>query len=320
MKHWIEAARLRTLPLSVSGIIVGSMYALANPTENVYTPTEVFNWKIFGFALLTTLGLQVLSNFANDYGDGVKGTDNEDRVGPKRAIQSGVITPQTMKKAIVITSILTLLSAITLIYFAFGETNFVYSIFFLLLGIAAIVSAIRYTVGNSAYGYKGFGDLFVFVFFGLVSTLGVNFLYSKEVDPLLILPAIAIGLLSVGVLNLNNMRDEASDKKSGKNTLVVKMGGQSAKKYHYFLIIGAMVSVVVFAILSDYHFDQYLFLLAYIPLTKHLIVVSNNKEPKLLDPELKRVALSTFLLSVLLSLCMISLISDIFVNLFMGGR
>ncbi|MCC9074342.1 1,4-dihydroxy-2-naphthoate octaprenyltransferase [Flavobacterium sp. F-65] len=320
MKHWIEAARLRTLPLSVSGIIVGSMYALANPTENVYTPTEVFNWKIFGFALLTTLGLQVLSNFANDYGDGVKGTDNEDRIGPKRAIQSGVITPQAMKKAIIITAILTLLSAITLIYFAFGETNFVYSIFFLLLGIAAIVSAIRYTVGNSAYGYKGFGDLFVFVFFGLVSTLGVNFLYSKEVDPLLILPAVAIGLLSVGVLNLNNMRDEASDKKSGKNTIVVKMGGQAAKKYHYFLIITAMVSVVVFAILSDYNFDQYLFLLAYIPLTKHLIVVSKNKEPKLLDPELKRVALSTFLLSVLLTLCMISLISDIIVNLFMGGR
>ncbi|KIA97274.1 MULTISPECIES: 1,4-dihydroxy-2-naphthoate octaprenyltransferase [unclassified Flavobacterium] len=320
MKHWIEAARLRTLPLSVSGIIVGSMYALANPTENVYTPTEVFNWKIFGFALLTTLGLQVLSNFANDYGDGVKGTDNEDRIGPKRAIQSGVITPQAMKKAIIITSLLTLLSAVTLIYFAFGETNFVYSIFFLLLGIAAIVSAIRYTVGNSAYGYKGFGDIFVFVFFGLVSTLGVNFLYSKEIDPLLILPAVAIGLLSVGVLNLNNMRDEASDRKSGKNTIVVKMGGQAAKKYHYFLIITAMISVVAFAILSDYNFDQYLFLLAYIPLTKHLIVVYKNQEPKLLDPELKRVALSTFLLSVLLTLCMISLISDIIVNLFLGGR
>jgi 1,4-dihydroxy-2-naphthoate octaprenyltransferase len=320
MKHWIEAARLRTLPLSVSGIIVGSMYALANPTENVYTPTEVFNWRIFGFALLTTLGLQVLSNFANDYGDGVKGTDNEDRIGPKRAIQSGVITPQAMKKAIIITSLLTLLSAITLIYFAFGETNFVYSIFFLLLGIAAIVSAIRYTVGNSAYGYKGFGDLFVFIFFGLVSTLGVNFLYSKEIDPLLILPAVAIGLLSVGVLNLNNMRDEASDRKSGKNTIVVKMGGQAAKKYHYFLIITAMISVVAFAILSDYNFDQYLFLLAYIPLTKHLIVVYKNQEPKLLDPELKRVALSTFLLSVLLTLCMISLISDIIVNLFLGGR
>ena len=320
MKHWIEAARLRTLPLSVSGIIVGSIYALSNPTATIDTPTEVFSWKIFGFSLLTTLGLQVLSNFANDYGDGVKGTDNADRVGPQRAIQSGAITPQAMKKAIIITSLLTLLSAIILIYFAFGKSNFGYSIFFLLLGIAAIVSAIRYTVGNSAYGYRGFGDLFVFVFFGLVSTLGVNFLYSKEVDPLLILPAISIGLLSVGVLNLNNMRDEESDKKSGKNTIVVQMGGAKAKIYHFSLIITAMLLVVIFAILSDYRFDQYLFLLAYIPLTKHLITVYKNQNPKLLDPELKKLALSTFLLSILLTVCMISLISDIFVNLFLGGR
>ncbi|WP_026728713.1 1,4-dihydroxy-2-naphthoate octaprenyltransferase [Flavobacterium denitrificans] len=320
MKHWIEAARLRTLPLSVSGIIVGSVYASINPTENNLTPTEVFSWKIFAFALLTTLGLQVLSNFANDYGDGVKGTDNAERVGPQRAIQSGKITAQAMKKAIIITSLLTLLSAIILIYFAFGKDNFGYSIFFLLLGIAAIVSAIRYTVGNSAYGYKGFGDVFVFIFFGLVSTLGVNFLYSKEVDPLLILPAISIGLLSVGVLNLNNMRDEESDRKSGKNTIVVQIGGAKAKIYHFTLIITAMILVVVFAILSDYHFDQYLFLLAYIPLTKHLITVSKNQNPKLLDPELKKVALSTFLLSILLTVCMISLISDIIVNLFLGGR
>lgn len=320
MKHWIEAARLRTLPLSVSGIIVGSVYALSNPTDNIYTPTEVFNWTIFGFAMLTTLGLQVLSNFANDYGDGVKGTDNADRVGPQRAIQSGVITPQAMKKAIIITSILTLLSAILLIYFAFGKSNFIYSIVFLLLGVAAIASAIRYTVGNSAYGYKGFGDVFVFVFFGLVSTLGVNFLYAKQIDPLLILPAAAIGLLSVGVLNLNNMRDEASDRKSGKNTIVVQIGGKKAKIYHFSLIITAMISVIVFAILSDYNFDQYLFLLAYIPLTKHLITVYKNQDSKLLDPELKKLALSTFLLSVLLTLCMISLISDIIVNLFLGGR
>nr|WP_315222576.1 1,4-dihydroxy-2-naphthoate octaprenyltransferase [uncultured Flavobacterium sp.] len=320
MKHWIEAARLRTLPLSVSGIIVGSVYALSNPTDNIYTPTEVFNWNVFGFAILTTLGLQVLSNFANDYGDGVKGTDNADRVGPQRAIQSGVITPQAMKKAIIITSILTLISAILLIYFAFGKSNFVYSIFFLVLGVVAIVSAIRYTVGNSAYGYKGFGDIFVFVFFGLVSTLGVNFLYAKQIEPLLILPAVAIGLLSVGVLNLNNMRDEASDKKSGKNTIVVQIGGKKAKIYHFLLIITAMILVVVFAILNDYNFDQYLFLLAYIPLTKHLITVYKNQDSKLLDPELKKLALSTFLLSVLLTLCMISLISDIIVNLFLGGR
>lgn len=320
MKHWIEAARLRTLPLSVSGIIVGSMYALAHPTDEILTPTEVFNWRLFGFAILTTLGLQILSNFANDYGDGMKGTDNEDRIGPKRAIQSGVITPAAMKRAIMITSFLTLLSAMALIYYAFRDTNLFYSLFYLVLGILAILSAIRYTVGNTAYGYRGYGDLFVFVFFGLVSTLGVNFLYSKQLDFELILPAMAIGFLSVGVLNLNNMRDEASDKKAGKNTIVVKIGGAKAKKYHYFLIVGAMVLTLVFAIISEFKFDQYLFLLAYIPLTKHLITVSKNQEPRALDPELKKLALSTFLLSVLLSLCMIYFFSDIVVNTFLGGR
>nr|WP_315165998.1 1,4-dihydroxy-2-naphthoate octaprenyltransferase [uncultured Flavobacterium sp.] len=320
MKHWIEAARLRTLPLSVSGIIVGSMYALAHPTDDILTPTEVFNWRLFGFAILTTLGLQILSNFANDYGDGMKGTDNEDRVGPKRAIQSGVITPQAMKRAIIITSALTLLSAMLLIYYAFRDTNLWFSLFYLVLGILSIVSAIRYTVGNTAYGYRGFGDVFVFVFFGLVSTLGVNFLYSKQLDFELVLPAVAIGLLSVGVLNLNNMRDEASDRKSNKNTIVVKIGGAKAKIYHYFLIATAMVMVLIFAIVDDFHFDQYLFLLAYIPLTKHLITVYKNQNPKELDPELKKLALSTFALSVLLSLGMIYFFSDIIVNTFLGGR
>lgn len=314
MKHWIQAARLRTLPLSVSGIIVGSMYALAYPTNNILTPTEVFNWRIFGFALLTTLGLQILSNFANDYGDGMKGTDNEDRIGPKRAIQSGVISPQAMKRAIIITATLTLLSAMLLIYFAFRKTNLGYSLFYLVLGILAILSAIRYTVGNTAYGYRGYGDVFVFVFFGLVSTLGVNFLYSKQINFDLFLPATAIGFLSVGVLNLNNMRDEESDRKSNKNTIVVKIGGEKAKKYHYFLIVTAMILVLIFAVVNDFHFDQYLFLLTYIPLTKHLITVYKNKNPKALDSELKKVALSTFALSILLALCMIFFLSDLLVN------
>lgn len=320
MKHWIEAARLRTLPLSVSGIIVGSMYALANPTDAILTPTEVFNWRIFGFAILTTLGLQILSNFANDYGDGVKGTDNEDRVGPKRAIQSGAITPEAMKQAIVITSGLTFLSAIFLIYFAFGDTNMFFSLFYLVLGILAIASAIRYTVGSKAYGYRGFGDVFVFVFFGLVSTLGVNFLYSKQIDLELFLPAMAIGVLSVGVLNLNNMRDEASDRKVGKNTLVVQIGGEKAKLYHYFLITFGMALVVIFALLNGFRLDQYLFLLAFIPLSTHLVRVYKNQNSRLLDPELKKLALSTFALSILLALGMVSLISDIIVNLFLGGR
>jgi 1,4-dihydroxy-2-naphthoate octaprenyltransferase len=219
-----------------------------------------------------------------------------------------------MKRAIIITSALTLLSAIILIFYAFRYTNLGLSLFYLGLGILAIASAIRYTVGNTAYGYRGYGDVFVFVFFGLVSTLGVNFLYSKQLDFDLFLPAIAIGLLSVAVLNLNNMRDEESDRKVNKNTIVVKIGGANAKKYHYFLIITAMILVILFAIIDDFHFDQYLFVLAYIPLIKHLITVYKNDNPKALDPELKKVALSTFALSVLLALCMIFFISDVLVN------
>ncbi|MFN8275410.1 MAG: 1,4-dihydroxy-2-naphthoate octaprenyltransferase [Flavobacteriaceae bacterium] len=307
MKHWIQAARLRTLPLSVSGIIVGSFYAMSQ---------SMFNWKIVLFALSTTLGLQILSNFANDYGDGVKGTDNEDRIGPKRAIQSGVITPKAMKRAMLFTSVLTMFSACLLIYCSFKTYHFGYSLFFFVLGLLAVASAIRYTVGNSAYGYRGYGDLFVFIFFGLVSTMGIYFMFAKSLEDgyLLLLPATAIGFLSVGVLNLNNMRDEASDRKSGKQTLVVRMGGANAKKYHYFLVIGAMLLVILFAVLNDFHFDQYLFLIAYIPMIKHLKTVRNNTNPRDLDPELKKLALSTFMLSVLLSLCLIYFLSDILVN------
>jgi len=311
MKHWIEAARVRTLPLSVSGILVGSFYAMSQ---------GIFNWKIVILALSTTLGLQILSNFANDYGDGVKGTDNEDRIGPKRAIQSGLITPGAMRYAIFITAFLTLVSAMLLIYVSFKGKYFLYSIIFFVLGILAIASAIRYTVGKNPYGYRGLGDVFVFTFFGLVSTFGVYFMFSKQIDWLLFLPATAIGLLSVGVLNLNNMRDEESDRKSGKNTIVVKNGGAWAKKYHYFLIISAMILMLAFALIFDFsyrdpnpgrfNFDLYFFLIAYFPIIAHLKRVAKNKEHKLLDPELKKLALSTFLLSVLLSLSLIYLLSD----------
>ena len=314
MKHWIEAARLRTLPLSVSGILVGSFYAMSQ---------GFFNWKIVILALSTTLGLQILSNFANDYGDGIKGTDNEDRVGPMRGLQSGKITPAAMRFAIFITAFLTLVSAMLLIYFSFKGKYLYYSILFFVLGILAIASAIRYTVGKNPYGYRGYGDVFVFIFFGIVSTFGIYFMFSKQMDWLLFLPATAIGFLSVGVLNLNNMRDEESDKKSNKNTLVVQKGGAWAKKYHFFLIISAMVLMLVFALIFDFsyrdpspetfNFDIYFFLIAYIPIIAHLLRVAKNKDPKLLDPELKKLALSTFLLSILLSLSLIYFISDLII-------
>lgn len=313
MKHWIQAARLRTLPLSVSGILVGCFYAMSQ---------SLFNWNIVIFALTTTLGLQVLSNFANDYGDGVKGTDNQDRIGPKRAIQTGVISVSAMKRAIAITALLTLLSAVLLIFTAFKDHNIWYSLGYLVLGILAIASAIRYTVGKSPYGYRGYGDLFVFLFFGWVSTLGVYFMFAKSFADgyLLFLPATAIGLLSVAVLNLNNMRDVLSDTQAGKNTLVVQMGLPKAKRYHYFLVISAMVLVLVFSVLNDFmtddlfNFDQYFFVIVYVPLVLHLKRVYQNQDSRSLDPELKKVALSTFFLALLLSLGLIYFLSDVVVN------
>ncbi len=290
---WIEAARLRTLPLSISGIIVASFYAMSQ---------SEFDWGVFVLGIGTTVGLQVLSNFANDYGDGVKGTDNENRVGPMRAIQSGAITPLQMKKAVISTALITLFLAIGLIVTAFRDSNVVYSLFFFALGLIAIASAIKYTVGNKAYGYHGLGDVFVFVFFGWVSVMGMHFLYVKTIDWILLLPASAIGMLSAGVLNLNNLRDFESDTLASKNTLVVKLGVYKAKIYHYLLLLGALLLVLVFAFLSDFQLSQYVFVLAYIPVLIHFKTVLQNQDAKLLDPELKKLALSTFLLSVLLSI------------------
>jgi 1,4-dihydroxy-2-naphthoate octaprenyltransferase len=293
INSWISAARLRTLPLSISGIIVGTTIAVSE---------GVFNIIIFSLALATTLGLQVLSNFANDYGDGVKGTDNEDRVGPQRALQSGLITQKEMLQGIIITAIVTLLFAILLIYVAFGRENLGYALFFFLLGIAAIAAAIKYTVGKSAYGYRGLGDVFVFIFFGLVAVYGSYFLYAHQWNWLVLLPAFSIGFLSMGVLNLNNMRDRASDEKAGKITLVVKLGAKRAKNYHYALILGAILCLVLFTVLNLKSINDFLYLPAFIPLILHLKRVVENENATLLDPELKILALSTFATAVLFGL------------------
>lgn len=247
VKSFIKAARLRTLPLSVSGIILGSFlgvnYLNSIATENI----ERFVWltPTFWLAILTTIGFQVLSNFANDYGDGVKGSD-KNRTGEARMVSSGAITPKQMKIAMVITTIITLIIAILLIYVAFGSENFGYSLLFFCLGIASIVAAIKYTVGKSAYGYSGFGDVFVFLFFGLLSVVGSYFLFTKQINYEIFLPAVSVGLLSTAVLNLNNLRDREEDKKNNKNTLVVKLGAKKAKIYHYSLIIGALIFALIY--------------------------------------------------------------------------
>ncbi|APZ47510.1 1,4-dihydroxy-2-naphthoate octaprenyltransferase [Polaribacter reichenbachii] len=300
VKSFIKAARLRTLPLSVSGIIVGSYLGVAYLNSISTASVKIVVWltPTFWLAILTTIGFQVLSNFANDYGDGVKGSD-KNRTGEARMVSSGAITPRQMKTAMIITTIITLIIAILLIYVSFGSENFGYSILFFVLGIASITAAIKYTVGNSAYGYSGFGDVFVFIFFGLLSVVGSYFLFTKCINFQIFLPAISIGLLSTAVLNLNNLRDREEDKKNNKNTLVVKLGTEKAKKYHYFLIFGALISALIFVFLNFESVYQFVFLMAFIPLIKNVKTVAENKIPAELDKELKKVALSTFLFAIL---------------------
>lgn len=293
IKNYIQAARLRTLPLSVSGIIIGSSIAVSH---------SKFNALIFVLAILTTIGFQIISNFANDYGDGVKGTDNKDRIGPARAIQSGAISPNQMLTAIKVAVFLTFICAIALIYVSFGKEDFLNLFIFFVLGIMSIVAAIKYTVGNKAYGYSGFGDLFVFLFFGILSVCGSYYLYTKQFDFTVLLPAFSVGFLSVGVLNLNNLRDRASDLKAGKNTLIVKIGAEFGKYYHYYLLIASFLFALLYNVIHFKSAYQFLFVLAYLPIVKHGIVVYKNKEPKLLDPELKKLAISTFLFSLLFGL------------------
>ncbi len=286
---WLEAFRLRTLPLSLAGIIVGSGYAYY---------TNHWDTIIFVFAMITTVLFQILSNLANDLGDSLKGTDNEKRVGPMRAVQSGQISKNQMKIAVTVTSLLSFSSAAILIKLGSKYLSNEFIVFYFVLALLCILAAITYTIGKKAYGYLGLGDLMVLFFFGFVSVLGVYPLYAKSIELILILPAFSIGLLSTAVLNLNNMRDIENDRTSYKNTLVVKIGSKNAKTYHSFLIIAAFWSQFSFILLTE----KLILLISLIPfvlLFFHLKTVRNNQEPRLLDPELKKVALSTFFMAIL---------------------
>lgn len=288
IKSWISAFRLRTLPLSLSGIILGSFIA----KEHGFWDTS-----IFVFALLTTLFFQVLSNLANDLGDAQKGTDNEHRVGPMRAVQSGEISQKEMKIAVIIFSVFSLVSAVYLIKISAVGMNQEMITIYSVLAILCIVAAITYTVGKRAYGYSGFGDIFVFIFFGLVSVLGSYTLFTKHFNWEVIVPAITIGMLSTAVLNLNNMRDRINDANVGKITMVVKLGKEKAKKYHLFLIFAAIASIIL--LVGHFGLLQYFFLLPVGFLSAHLRKVLSTQNEKDFDPELKKVALTTFGLSIL---------------------
>ncbi len=289
IRPWIHAARLRTLPLALSGSILGSFLAAGN---------GLFRWNIFLLAALTSLLLQILSNLANDYGDFTKGSDNHERIGPDRMVSSGAITPRQMIAAIGLVSSLALISGITLIIKGFPHGDVTLKLIYLLLGLAAIGAAINYTVGKNPYGYSGFGDIFVFIFFGLVAVVGTYFLHTQTFRPEVFLPATSLGFLSTGVLNLNNLRDERSDRLTNKQTLVVKMGGKWGRIYHAILIILAIMATTVYVALDYQKISQLLFIVSIPLLVRNMVVVLRNKIPADLNVELRNLSLSTLLFSI----------------------
>ena len=302
MKHWIKAARLRTLPLSLSGIITGSFIAKWRMEE----AGNFWNWQIFALALLVTLLYQILSNYANDYGDGVKGTDAfRDSSAEKRAVASGEISVKQMKTAVYVLSVISLIATLFLLYISFFPNYQQEFYVFVGLGIACILAAIGYTIGKKPYGYLGLGDLMVFLFFGLVSVGGSYFLFTKSWSWDILLPAAAIGMMSMAVLNLNNMRDIVSDEKSGKKTLALRLGFKFAMIYEIVLLQLPILLILTFLMVNGFqergNYYAFMVIIMLFPIMAVRRRIMEVKEPKELDPFLKQVGILTFVMSILLA-------------------
>ena len=230
---WLKAFRLRTLPLALANAVMGSLLALS---------IDEFRISVFILTLVTITSLQILSNLANDYGDYKSGADNASRVGPTRVTVSGLITTSEIKRMIIAFVVISFITGSALIFVGLNNMPWKNIAIFYVLGLGAIGAAIKYTIGKNPYGYKGFGDVFVFIFFGLVGVLGTYYMHVQAFHSSVILPAISIGFFSVGVLNINNLRDIETDKESGKNTLAVQYGKKICSKlsptinYHCFCL------------------------------------------------------------------------------------
>ncbi len=288
MNDWINAFRLRTLPLAFSCIIVGCGGAFFAGN---------FDLLVALLLMVTTLLLQVLSNLANDYGDFVKGADSDSRVGPKRALQSGKISKRQMVVAIFVTSLLCCFSGGILIYTSIGRLGGGNVIVFVVLGLLSVWAAIKYSVGRDAFGYAGLGDIVVFLFFGWVGVLGSYFLQAHSFDWMLIFPATSIGLLATSVLNINNMRDHVEDAKVEKYTMVTILGLRWAKWYHIMLNVFAVLAMSVFMVTIIGSVIMLLVGLLLFGISTALIFIKEDHEA--LDPFLKVQAMGTFVYSVL---------------------
>ncbi|MBS1736603.1 MAG: 1,4-dihydroxy-2-naphthoate polyprenyltransferase [Bacteroidetes bacterium] len=296
ISSWIKAFRLRTLPLSFSSVILGSFLAYY---KGYFIPSVLIG------ALLTTLFLQILSNLANDYGDTINGVDNHQRLGPKRGLQTGDISLQQMKWAVMLFTLLSLISGIWLLVAGTRGLTLSSGFIMLLIGLVAIAAAIKYTIGKKPYGYIGLGDFFVFLFFGLTGVIGTYFLHSKQITAWEFLPAISIGLFSTGVLNLNNLRDQVNDKQSGKITMVVKLGNRKGKIYHAILIGSGMCTALAFTFINYQSPMQFIYLIAFPLFIRNMIIVFRNREPAQLNSQLKVLSLTTLFFSITFGLGLI---------------
>ena len=302
MTNWIQAARLRTLPLSISGIIIGSFTA----RWRLLSEGNKWDWQIFALAMLVTILYQILSNFANDYGDGIKGTDRlRTKNAEIRMVASGKISAQKMKSAVIITAGLSLLATITLLYKAFIPNYLPEFLVFLGLGILCIFAAIGYTIGKNSYGYMGLGDVMVFIFFGIVSVGGSYFLFTKTWSWDILLPASAVGMLSTAVLNLNNMRDMESDRLSGKKTFALKIGFRNAMIYQIVLMQLPLIFILIFLMMNNLHtkkgYYPFIVMIMFFPMTALRRKIMQTKDPKELDPFLKQTAIITLAIAILLA-------------------
>ncbi|MBI3234262.1 MAG: 1,4-dihydroxy-2-naphthoate octaprenyltransferase [Bacteroidetes bacterium] len=288
---WIQAMRLRTLPLAISGILCGAAVAKYD---------QFYSFTILFWSLLTAILLQILSNFANDYGDYMKGVDNDQRLGDKRAMQSGLISPIEMKVALVITSILCLLCGIKLLTVAFRPsiTFFV----FLLIGLLAIAAALKYTIGKTAYGYKGLGDVFVFIFFGIVAVTGSTWLHTQQFEWLSLLPATTIGLYSAAVLHINNTRDMENDKAGGKYTLAIALGLKGSRIYLCTILTIGFFASVAYTFLVFTQWYQPLWVFSVTPILYVAVSVCKLPPSPAYNGLLKMMSLSTLAYAVLFSL------------------
>ena len=301
MNRWIEAARPRTLPLAIASILLGNFLAYA---------AGKFSFLTAVLAIITTLLLQILSNFANDLGDSKNGVDNKNRKVALRAVQTGKISPSEMKNAVIIAASLSFISGISLLFFALQYAKPQTIITFVILGLLAILAAIAYTVGKKPYGYMGLGDVSVFLFFGWVGTFGTYYLQTEILNYYILIPASGCGFLSVAVLNLNNLRDIENDRKTGKNSIPVRIGKIYGFYYQKTIMLLGVCTFIIYLMYQGkpIQLSQNIIIMAgWYPLVQIIKQLNSKMTPAQIDPYLKKTALSTLFLIVIFGVSQIFL-------------